>query len=254
MKALCVFMLIIFSQVVCYPQSKSYGNGNGTVADVKVNNKYTLVVRRHEQSLQLGNLAKEQNLAVRMEPSMDSKIVGRLKIGDYIHIKQEAEETYENDYINVWLNITAKENISGWILFGKFTFDYAKHSVPYFNDRWEIEGVIKGNNRDWTVRKMVYQLVAVEEVLNIRDKPGVTGTRVISKIVPPREGNRLVTLNVTAVTEEEETIDGRTDRWLKTTYNGVEGWVFGGYTGVERGGPKYYIPDDMIYYDLIDGP
>lgn len=52
-------------------------------------------------------------------------------------------------------------------------------------------------------------------------------------------------------TEETETIDGLTDHWLKIEYaSNKYGWIFGGYASVERGGPKYYIPEAMIIFDL----
>ena len=53
-----------------------------------------------------------------------------------------------------------------------------------------------------------------------------------------------------AVTEEEDTVDGITDRWVRVSYGDCEGWVFGGYTSAERGGPKYYIPEQLIAFDL----
>jgi hypothetical protein len=106
------------------------------------------------------------------------------------------------------------------------------------------------DGKSWTARKMIYQTVAVWEVLNIRDKPGLAGTRIISKIIPPEVGSGQINLNVMEATEEMETIDGITDRWLKIKYNGVEGWVFGGYADVERGGPKYHTPESIIDFNL----
>ena len=29
-----------------------------------------------------------------------------------------------------------------------------------------------------------------------------------------------------------------------------DSWIFGGYTTVERGGPKYYLPEAIIAFDL----
>ena len=45
-------------------------------------------------------------------------------------------------------------------------------------------------------------------------------------------------------------IDGFTDYWLKISYKGYEGWIFGGYAYAERGGPKYEIPEEEIKYKL----
>ena len=39
------------------------------------------------------------------------------------------------------------------------------------------------------------------------------------------------------------------DRWVKIQYEeGKYGWVFGGYVSVERGGPKYMIPEHEIEF------
>ena len=245
-----IILLIFIIPVLCFSQSNNYAGRNGTILDVKNNGNSKLVIRKHIQSFQLGNLAKEYNLILYDNPSMGAVRIGRINIGDYININKVAEEISVEDNISVWLFI----NDAGWILFGNFNNLYTKYSVPYYEDRWSIIESIDLNNRKWTVRKMVSQYVAVEEVLNIRDKPGLAGTKVISKIVPPKEGNPVVNQEVSAVTEEVEKIDNKTDRWLKIVYQGVEGWIFGGYTHVERGGPKYWIPEYIIENKLIDGP
>lgn len=62
------------------------------------------------------------------------------------------------------------------------------------------------------------------------------------------EGPQL-TYNVVEITEESEIIDGINDRWVKIEYEkGKYGWVFGGYVSVERGGPKYMIPENEIKF------
>jgi len=47
-----------------------------------------------------------------------------------------------------------------------------------------------------------------------------------------------------------ETIDEITDRWLKINYNNVDGWIFGGKITVERGGPTYFTPEDIIDWEI----
>ncbi len=53
-----------------------------------------------------------------------------------------------------------------------------------------------------------------------------------------------------AAVEEEDTVDGITDRWVQVSYKDYEGWIFGGHASAERGGPKYYIPEQLIAFDL----
>jgi hypothetical protein len=110
----------------------------------------------------------------------------------------------------------------------------------------EIIEIINLNDRIWTVRNLNKQLVSIPRILNIHDNPGLKNTNVISQIFPSNT-NWILTLEVIAATEEIETIEGKTDRWLKINYNGIEGWIFGGNVSVERGGMKYYIPEDMVY-------
>lgn len=52
------------------------------------------------------------------------------------------------------------------------------------------------------------------------------------------------------MTQEKESIDGESDFWLKIKYKDFEGWIFGGYASIERGGPKYYIPENIVIFDL----
>jgi len=54
-------------------------------------------------------------------------------------------------------------------------------------------------------------------------------------------------LGVLAITEEEDTVEGMTDYWVKIEdeQNRI-GWIFGAYTDINRGGPKYRIPGDEI--------
>lgn len=229
-------------------QSANYLNGNGTVVAVKTTDEGTWTIRMHSQRVQIGDLAKKDNLVVYDNYTKNRRVIGDLKLGEYMTISQVAEETIDDQHI-VWLKIRTDEDMNGWILFGRFSQEYAPFYDPYFDNRWQITGYIQSGKK-WTIRKMIGQMVAVWEVLNIRDKPGLSGSRVISQIVPPEKGNPQVNLEVTEATEETEVIDGRDDRWLKTRYHGVVGWIFGGYAQVMKGGPKYYTPASIIDFGL----
>ena len=58
-------------------------------------------------------------------------------------------------------------------------------------------------------------------------------------------------VEVVAMTQEKETIDGKSDFWLKIKYKDYEGWIFGGYASIERGVPKYYIPENIVIFDFF---
>ena len=94
------------------------------------------------------------------------------------------------------------------------------------------------------------QTLSVWENLNIHDNPGVEGNSVIYTIRPNDTDPYQSNVEVIAMTEEVETIDGRTDHWLKVNYKENTGWIFGAYASAERGGPKYYIPENSIIFDL----
>lgn len=94
------------------------------------------------------------------------------------------------------------------------------------------------------------QTLSVWENLNIRNKPGTENTKVIYTIRPRDTDPVQSNVDVIAMTQEKETIDGKTDYWLKIKYKNYEGWIFGGYASAERGGPKYYIPENTVIFDL----
>lgn len=243
---------VLIGLLVCSPsifsQVGNYLNGNGTVVDVKTANDQTWTIRKHVQELQLGEFAKDSNLEIHSDYSMSGGTIGQLKVGDFISVTQVAEASVSDEYES-WLKISTDSGLSGWIFLGSYSYEYAQFRDPYFKNRWEVTGFLQ-TNRKWTTRRMFYQHVAVWEVLNIRDRPGLQGSKVISRIVPPKNNNPQVNLDVMEVTEETETIDGKNDRWLKIQYNGTIGWIFGGYASVERGGYKYYTPENIILSTL----
>lgn len=94
--------------------------------------------------------------------------------------------------------------------------------------------------------------IKVWERLNVREKPGLDGKK-ISMIHDFDSGSRNPQENYTvvAMTEEKDSIDGMNDYWLKIEYaHGKYGWIFGGYATVERGGPKYYTPENTAIFAL----
>ena len=116
--------------------------------------------------------------------------------------------------------------------------------LPFGVKIYEDLGKIQSGNKIWNIRRL-NQWISVWTNLNIRDKPGLSGNK-ISLI--KYEGPQL-NYNVIEITEESEIIDGINDRWVKIEYEkGKYGWVFGGYVSVERGGPKYMIPENEIKF------
>jgi hypothetical protein len=248
-KTIVLVLIVLLSYASnSFSQAGNYNSGNGTIVEVKKDGKGTWQIRQHVQRLQIVEFSDEKHLPIYETHSMDANAIGRLKIGDFINIVQVAEAIIDEQY-HIWLNINTDRGLKGWLLLGIDGYDDAQCEDPYFNNKWEITEIIR-TSKVWTIRKMICQEVSVVEVINIRDKPGLVGTTVISKIVPSENDNPQVNLVVTEATDETETIDNKNDRWLKITYKGIVGWIFGGYASVERGGYKYYTPENIILSEL----
>jgi hypothetical protein len=257
-KRILVFFVVLFSIAgFASSQSNNYANGNGTIIGIRNigNNEWTF--RKHIQRVQIGSriitggFMHNADIDIFERPELtENALIGKLKFGDYINIEQIAEVTIGDNYY-VWLNINTDNNIVGWIFLGDYEYRYAEFSVPYFNNRWEITKYININNRILTTRSMNNQLVSIwDNIVDIYDVPCLSDSNIILRITPPENGPPLIIFEVMEATEETEIIDGINDRWLRVNYNGTEGWVFGGYTDVLRGGEKYYIPETMISSQL----
>jgi hypothetical protein len=246
-KIILVLILLSSTFTVGFSQVNDYNNGNGSILETKIERNVKWVIRKHIQIIKIGDLANNENLNIIDNLTLaNGNIIGKLKLNDTINITQIAETTVGDVYY-VFLKIEVDDKINGWIFFDKGKLESAPYFAPYYNNRWEILERINVGERTWTCRR-IEQIVSVWEVLNIRDKPGLIDTKVISKIIPPKYPQ--VNVNVLGITEENDTIDGKQDRWLKIDYNGITGWIFGGYSGVERDGPKYYFPESLIYFGL----
>ena len=146
----------------------------------------------------------------------------------------------------LWYNIKS-DTMEGWIcIYSGYT---AFFRDPYFDNRYEILEVIESAGKKWTVRSL-NGVVSIYVNLRIRDKPGTSGTNVVYTIRPGTTDPRQTTVDVIAITEEREKIDGKNDYWIKISYGDLTGWIFGGYAASERGGPKYDIPEYMVDFDL----
>jgi len=221
-------------------ENPNYMNQNGTIIIRTQEHGLVITIRRHNQDVIIGDLATEDERKV-YDNYINGRKIGDLAENDQINITEIC--TIENQSTGKkenWYHIT-KDNIAGWI-----RDDY---SDPYKNNAWSIIETITSSVKKWTVRKLE-QTVSIWEVLNVRDKPGVTGTNVIFQIKPGITDPVQTNVHTLAITEEDDLIDGKKDYWLKIDYNGELGWIYGGYASVERGGPKYYIPEYVIEFAL----
>ncbi len=230
-KKLFLILLLIFFTTVVYSQAKDIRNGTIIEQD-----DYKLV-RKHEQEVIIDYSAQDFQKVVYDDPIKKNKI-------DNLQEKQKIQITQliiiDNE--ETWLKIKYNQN-EGYILFSKSYYDL------YHSNEWMPVAEIQSGSKIFHTVKCT-QGFLVQTHLRIRDKPGLDGTK-IGLI----EGSHYkdVSVETIEVTEEEETIDEMTDRWAKVEYNGITGWVFGGYLVIERGGYKYHVPELMIYGALSAG-
>jgi hypothetical protein len=245
-----LFLLIFLTKVVLlvFSQSNNYAGGNGTIIETKIDGDITWILRKHLQRIQIGNMARDYSLIIYDKPSLEGgEIIGELKVDDYINISQIAEVIFaDNSYF--WANVITDNNITGWIFCKAYGEDSAFLLIPYFNNRWEITGYINTGGKSQTVRKMVLQWNSVWRTIDVYDKPGFDGSMILFELVPKDIDTRVYGVEVLSMIEEQDVIDGRTDHWIqiKDEQDRI-GWVFGGYTDVERGGAKYRTPAALVH-------
>ncbi len=259
MKKLFIFSIfIIFCQLLF--SSPNYNNGNGTIESVSEKDGIKTTIRKCEiDNVIIGNLLYDQYRTIYKNYDFSSPI-GNLKDNDKIKVLQTCTHEYldkpkikgTNFRGEIWYKIQYEETI-GWICINmdSETLTQNPHQmVPYDDNDYEILEIIESAGKKWTIRKLG-GLVAVWERLNVRDKPGLGGKKIFL-LHDYETGSPGEFYTIFATTEETEKIDGLPDHWLKIEYAPNKyGWIFGGYTTVERGGPKYYTPENIVLYDLI---
>ena len=246
---------ILISLISCLSlfAAPNYEGGNGTIISEKTENYKKVIIRKCELDVKIGDLLTESNRTI-FDNYTGGKEIGKLKDNDKIKVLESCVITNTDSPADKWGNVSGevwyKINFAGkngWINIEKKSV--GQYSDPYYNNRYEILETIELDGKKWTVRRLD-QKVSVYENLNIRNNPGTKNTKVVYTIRPKDTDPIQTNVDVIAITQEKETIDGKTDYWLKIKYKNYEGWIFGGYTSVERGGPRYYIPEAKVEFNL----
>lgn len=249
---ICLSLSLLYGQSIFGEKSSKpdYMGGNGTILLDKTDGNTHTVIRKMELEVTVGDLLQETDRNVFTSYENGKKIF-KLKDNDNIKVLETCTvarlkksngktEIYQQE---VWYKIQKSSEI-GWL-------HKSEGTNPYKNNSFKVLEKIESSGRKWTVRRM-NQTVAVWERLNVREKPGLDGNK-ISMIHDFDSGSRNPQENYTvvAMTEEKDSIDGMNDYWLKIEYaHGKYGWIFGGYATVERGGPKYYTPENTAIFAL----
>lgn len=220
-------------------QSKNipnYANANGSIISTSDN----IIKRKHIQNITIGDLAEESERIVYSDVN-ESKILYTLQDNDEIQIK-EIWYIKNSENEKAFVNIKVKD-FNGFI---KLLND------PYENNQFEILEKITVGKKTWTVRKL-QQMFAVwskTDSVELRDAPGIEGTNVIGQVpVSYKNGNNQINLEIEAITEEKDLLQTN-NYWVRLTYDGKTGWVYGKYLSAERGGPQYLIPNDVLDFEF----
>lgn len=246
----------VLSEGSALSENPDYRGGNGTILTYAESDWVRKIIRKCEMDVTIGGMLNDEGHTV-YESIARKNAVGLLQDGDRVSLLQqctleylqEPKSEYGSERGDLWYKLRLADGSDGWICTND---EYLYSMVPYYGNSYELLGTVHSGGKTWTVRKLE-QTLSVFEALNIRDKPGLGGS-VLYTIRPGESDPVQTNVHVTAVTEEEDTVDGMTDRWVRVSYGDCEGWVFGGYTSAERGGPKYFIPEQLIAFDLGDLP
>jgi hypothetical protein len=236
MKRIIIVYIIVFS-IISNLSAQDSKTINGTILEKKNINNHTLVSKKHEQKLTLDYSASDYQLILYNDP------IEKMKIAD-LQRKQEItiKEIVFIDDKESWLKIQVNDK-DGYIFYAKYIFD------PYKDDAWMPTGEIQSGGKTFHTLKCS-QGFLVYTNLRIRDKPGLDGNKI--GLIEANQRNSVV-VKTMEITQEKETIDGKTERWAKIEYKGITGWVFGGYLEYERGGPRFCTPEIDIEMELGAG-
>lgn len=230
-------LLLLMTDFACSNKSSArYGDGNGAILSVEKAGGKTMTLRKHEQDVSFGNSAPD----VYADHSAET-LIGTLRANGAVHISQICRIDFEDGGdTELWYQVT-NDRISGWIFLGG--------ADPYSDDAWSIVETVSSGGKTWTARKLEDAL-SVWGNTDVRNKPGMDGTEVAFEIEPPPDRPPQTSVEILAITEETDSIDGEEDHWLKIRYGGKTGWLWGASASAERGGPKYLTPENSIAFDF----
>lgn len=237
------------------PHKADYAGGNGTIILESEDENNIITVRKHVQTVKIGDMARDERRIIYSDMEKSQKIY-ELKDDDELEISEIWKITRKDDGLfYCWLKVKSN-GYSGFLcysepMFVKYYNEYRNvYSDPYENNKWEILETIESGGKKWTVRKMAQGLSVfgtdfgfTKDEIELFDNPGETGTKVIGYVPTSyRKGNSQINVEIEAITEDA--------KWARITFDGKTGWIDGFYLSAERGGPKYYIPESSIAFYL----
>ena len=235
-------VLIIFCFfTLCSINAQNYGNGNGAIISEETIDYYTIVRRKHVQTVKMSDscdvpedyksLWEDYSMLYASDSLLDNEygLYPLIKdcSGKIINIKEIVKITSDGFDYPYLLHVEV-EGKTGYMR------AFKDECALYDQGIWSIIGQIESSGRKWTIRKIKDGgWFEIKDRLYVRDKPGTKGTNKVYLFYKdeelPDENQSGKRIKLKSVTEEKEIIDGIEGRWLNIEYENIEGWVFEGY-------------------------
>lgn len=247
-----------FTETESTTYKADYAGGNGTVISEREDSRHRITIRKHMQKLRISEFtdAKQRILYA---STTKSNVVCALNNDDEVKITEIHYITEKKDNFHyIWLKAYCNGR-EGFLCYSEpYYSDYYRKMMndssfdPYGNNTWEIIETIQSANEKWTVRKLRQDLTVYssEDRVALLDKPGKENSKVIGYVPASyTNGQGQINIETEAVTEEVDKLV-ENERWVRTTFDGKTGWIYGSVLSAERGGPKYLIPEALISLSL----
>ena len=195
---------------------------------------------RHVQSLTIDSLSNPD-----IYDSFGSQtVIGHVNTGDEYTVRSLIQITkpLENDHTGTfWVEIDYGKD-SGYINAGRI-------DNPYRNDNYAPIEQIQIGSVSWTLRRFDTMFTCYHPI-DIRDYPGLEGTKVIGRIDATMDSP--ITVRSDAITEEDDTSDSPIagEPWVRIECDGLTGWIPGAHADTESNAIRHQTPDGILRNDL----
>jgi hypothetical protein len=238
-KYLIYFLILLITLLSCVhhpPVGSSIYQGNGTLISEEETDGLVTRIRQHKQTIEILDDGNPRSFSAHQSPDIESAALYNFATGETIQAQEYLFRSSEDNLFEPesWLSVLTPLGEKGWI-----KLDNAADLYPA--DTWSILPWSRTKYPGWTIRSLKSS-VLVDSGTTVYQSP----RREESHIAFRSEAG---SMDYIAITEKRQTLEGVQDRWLLVpTENGELGWIFGGDISLGRGGPKYPIPTDILFW------
>lgn len=230
-------------------ENPDYDYENGTVIFDVTRNDKRYINRLYSREIEIGNYLKKEQYDI-YSSYENGELIGRLDPGKNVEILSVLSIEYlkpsrysDSPKGEVWYQVR-KNGITGWIQENS----KSAGSNPFYENDYQILERINSNGKIWTSHQYKSSFCVWHRVV-VRETPGFDAKELY--IFNSENINRQMFVKVIEITGETEQHGRYSDYWLKMEYEpGLYGWVHGSDLSTERGGPKYYLPDETVDWKI----